>query len=67
MTYRSGPEWNTRFARSRIDDTVPVTLCPTFVIENYIEYQGEMFSTKYDPNSLLYVSKVNDDLIVDLI
>ncbi|KAL4219551.1 hypothetical protein ACF0H5_022127 [Mactra antiquata] len=60
MTYRSGPEWDTRFARSRIDDDVPVTLCPTFVIESYIEYQGEMFSTKFDPNSLLYISKAMD-------
>ncbi|WAR30591.1 SST-like protein, partial [Mya arenaria] len=42
MTYRSGPEWDDRFARKRIDETKPVTLCPTFIIESYIEYQGEM-------------------------
>lgn len=59
-TYRSGPEWDERFARKRIDSKKPTTLCPTFLIESYIEYQGEQFSTKYDPNSLLYISKAMD-------
>ena len=58
MTYRSGPEWDQRFSRQRIDPSGPNTLCPTFTIESYLEYQGETFSTKYDPNSLLYISKV---------
>ena len=60
ITYRSGPEWDERFNRNRIDSTVPPTLCPTFSIESYLEYQGESFSTKYDPNSLLYISKAMD-------
>jgi len=60
ITYRSGPEWDERFNRNRIDSTVPPTLCPTFSIESYLEYQGESFSTKYDPNSLLYISKVGN-------
>lgn len=59
MTYRSGPEWDQRFSRKRIDPNGPNTLCPTFTIESYLEYQGESFSTKYDPNSLLYISKVS--------
>ena len=58
MTYRSGPEWGQRFGRKRIDPKAPNTLCPTFEIESYLEHQGESFSTKYDPNSLLYISKV---------
>lgn len=60
MTYRSGPEWDQRFSRERIDPGGPNTLCPTFTIESYLEYQGESFSTKYDPNSLLYISKAMD-------
>ncbi|KAH3793325.1 hypothetical protein DPMN_146833 [Dreissena polymorpha] len=60
MGYRSGPEWDLRFARKRIDEGKPPTLCPTFIIESYIEYQGEQFSTKFDPNSLLYISKAMD-------
>ncbi|XP_046328344.2 acetyltransferase efuC-like [Haliotis rufescens] len=60
LTYRSGPEWNERFGRSRISDIDPPSLCPTFHIENYLEHQGESFSTKFDPNSLLYISKAMD-------
>ncbi|XP_063425088.1 uncharacterized protein LOC134708466 [Mytilus trossulus] len=60
ITYRSGPEWDRRFNRDRIDTTCPPTLCPTFSIESYLEHQGESFSTKYDPNSLLYISKAMD-------
>ncbi|XP_014767701.1 uncharacterized protein LOC106867363 [Octopus bimaculoides] len=60
MTYRSGPEWNKRFGRQKIDPTEEPTLCPTFSIESYLEYQGESFSRKYDPNSLLYISKAMD-------
>ena len=58
LTYRSGPEWNTRFARKKTNESETITLCPTFEIENYLNYQGEMFSLKYDPNALLYLSKV---------
>ncbi|CAG5115322.1 unnamed protein product [Candidula unifasciata] len=59
ITYRSGPEWNLRFGRNRISNDPP-SLCPTFLIESYLEHQGESFSTKYDPNSLLYISKAMD-------
>lgn len=58
VTYRSGPEWNLRFARKKIDEKQEINLCPTFEIENYLNYQGEKFAQKYDPNSLLYLSKV---------
>ncbi|XP_067940861.1 uncharacterized protein [Watersipora subatra] len=60
MTYRSGPEWSERFARKRINDDEDPALCPTFLIESYLDYQGEMFCTMYDPNSLLYISKAMD-------
>lgn len=60
MTYRSGPEWEDRFGLKRINPQCPPTLCPTFAIESYLEHQGEQFSTKYDPNSLLYISKAMD-------
>lgn len=60
MTYRSGPEWDQRFDRQRMEGHLPPTLCPTFSIESYLEHQGESFSTKYDPNSILYISKAMD-------
>lgn len=58
ITYRSGPEWEQRFGRKRIDQTEAPSLCPNFMIENYLDYQGESFCMKFDPNSLLYISKV---------
>lgn len=59
LTYRSGPEWEKRFGRMTLPNA-EVSLCPTFEIEQYIEYQGLSFSTKFDPNSLLYISKAMD-------
>lgn len=60
ITYRSGPEWKKRFGRKLIDPAEPPSLCPSFEIESYIMHQGETFCNKYDPNSLLYISKAMD-------
>ncbi|GJE84287.1 homoserine acetyltransferase [Phanerochaete sordida] len=69
ITYRSGPEWDQRFGRKfrEIPDAqqdsehprVPA-LCPDFLIETYLDYQGEQFCLKYDANSLIYISKAMD-------
>ncbi|CAG8646502.1 4264_t:CDS:2 [Paraglomus brasilianum] len=60
ITYRSGPEWERRFGRKRaLEDQTPA-LCPDFLIETYLDYQGEKFCLQYDPNSLLYISKAMD-------
>jgi len=70
ITYRSGPEWDLRFGRKlRSDDPLEPsspdqsrspTLCPDFLIETYLDHQGEQFCLKYDANSLLYISKAMD-------
>lgn len=75
ITYRSGPEWEQRFGRRRrdlastpsISEDVsashlpsPPVLCPDFLIETYLDHQGEQFCLKYDANSLIYVSKAMD-------
>jgi homoserine O-acetyltransferase len=60
VTYRSGPEWEKRFGRTRADNTKVPALCPDFLIETYLDHAGEKFSLEYDPNSLLYVSKAMD-------
>jgi len=75
ITYRSGPEWDQRFGRQlrpqpaasdppvpQIDPAKPRTpaLCPDFLIESYLDHQGEQFCLKYDANSLIYVSKAMD-------
>lgn len=91
ITYRSGPEWEQRFGRSRrlanpnptesnASSNSPTSasnshsngnvnerrkeqdpaLCPDFLIETYLDHQGEQFCLKYDANSLIYISKAMD-------
>ncbi|KAM0792348.1 hypothetical protein ACM66B_005028 [Microbotryomycetes sp. NB124-2] len=73
ITYRSGPEWEQRFSRRRRDLSAPSpagsegshlpsppVLCPDFLIETYLDHQGEQFCLKYDANSLIYISKAMD-------
>ncbi|KAF8592641.1 homoserine acetyltransferase [Ramaria rubella] len=73
ITYRSGPEWDLRFGRklrplsggseaNPLDPSKPrlPALCPDFLIETYLDHQGEQFCLKYDANSLIYVSKAMD-------
>ncbi|KAF5388074.1 hypothetical protein D9615_000586 [Tricholomella constricta] len=68
ITYRSGPEWDQRFGRQfrpRPESDDPSTirvpaLCPDFLIETYLDHQGEQFCLKYDANSLIYISKAMD-------
>jgi len=76
ITYRSGPEWEQRFGLRRRDISAPIAastdpsalaplpsppvLCPDFLIETYLDHQGEQFCLKYDANSLIYVSKAMD-------
>ncbi|KAF3939597.1 hypothetical protein ABW19_dt0201989 [Dactylella cylindrospora] len=60
VTYRSGPEWEKRFARRRADTSQPPALCPDFLIETYLDHAGEKWCLEYDANSLLYISKAMD-------
>lgn len=73
ITYRSGPEWDQRFGRNvrklspseqaQLEATGQIrkpALCPDFLIETYLDHQGEQFCLKYDANSFLYISKAMD-------
>lgn len=60
ITYRSGPEWDTRFGRKRADEDRPPALCPDFLVETYLDHAGEKFCLEYDANSFLYVLKAMD-------
>ncbi|KAJ9092238.1 hypothetical protein QFC19_008775 [Naganishia cerealis] len=70
ITYRSGPEWETRFGRKMLSETLdPATgkkavgvpsLAPDFLIETYLDHQGERFCLTYDANSMIYLSKAMD-------
>ncbi|CAD6906777.1 unnamed protein product [Tilletia controversa] len=44
----------------RPDLELDPALCPDFLIETYIDHQGEAFCLKYDANSLIYISKAMD-------
>ncbi len=59
ITYRSGREWDDRFARERTRPH-PSDLGIDFQIESYLSYQGDKFADSYDPNSYLYISKAMD-------
>ncbi|KAI9321810.1 Alpha/Beta hydrolase protein [Dichotomocladium elegans] len=60
ISYRSGPEWEMRFGRKRAQPDQSPALCPDFLIETYLDHQGERFCLQYDANSLLYISKAMD-------
>ncbi|KAJ1558371.1 hypothetical protein HK405_013818, partial [Cladochytrium tenue] len=60
ITYRSGPEWELRFGRTRAVPDAPPALCADYLIETYLDHQGEKFCLQYDANSLLYISKAMD-------
>ncbi|CAG8445375.1 10312_t:CDS:10 [Ambispora leptoticha] len=60
ISYRSGPEWEQRFGRKRANEDELPALCPDFLIETYLDHQGERWCLQYDPNSLLYISKAMD-------
>ncbi|KAH8118628.1 homoserine acetyltransferase [Phellopilus nigrolimitatus] len=60
ITYRS-----VRDPSSVTDQTGPrkpriPLLCADFLIETYLDHQGEQFCLKYDANSLIYISKAMD-------
>ncbi len=59
ITYRSGPEWEERFARERLGPGEP-RLEPDYQVEHYLVHQGEKFCLQYDANSYLYISKAMD-------
>eukprot|EP00045_Choanoeca_perplexa_P006698 m.57698 g.57698 ORF g.57698 m.57698 type:complete len:466 (-) comp13742_c0_seq1:130-1527(-) len=59
ISYRSGPEWEQRFGRQRIEGARH-SFMPEFLIETYLDHQGTTACLRYDPNSLLYISKAMD-------
>jgi len=60
ITYRSGPEWDARFARTRLSPHSPPAFCADYQIERYLDYSGEKWWRGYDANSMLYISKAMD-------
>ncbi|MDQ7088064.1 MAG: homoserine O-acetyltransferase [Acidobacteriota bacterium] len=63
ITYRSGPEWDRRFARERrprpAGSADPFAV--DYEVESYLVHQGDRFVDRFDANSYLYLSKAMDD------
>eukprot|EP01135_Chromosphaera_perkinsii_P006089 Nk52_evm3s393 gene=Nk52_evmTU3s393 len=63
VSYRSGPEWESRFGNRRRNNapaTDKPSFCQDFEVESYIDYQSEQAMLRMDPNSVLYLSKASD-------
>ncbi|KAJ3098152.1 Homocysteine synthase, partial [Phlyctochytrium bullatum] len=60
ITYRSGPEWEERFGRKKANSSAPPAMCADYLIESYLDHQGEKWCLQYDANSFLYISKAMD-------
>lgn len=63
ITYRSGPEWDRRFARER-RTSATISEDPFAVdyeVESYLVHQGDRFVQRFDANAYLYLSKAMDD------
>ena len=61
LTFRTNQEWIQRFGRTKISSSQNVSLLPTFNIESYLNHIGKKFAKRFDPNSSLYLSKVNNN------
>ncbi|KAI9333563.1 homoserine O-acetyltransferase [Obelidium mucronatum] len=60
ITYRSGPEWEMRFGRKRANPKSKPGLQTDFMIESYLQHQGNKWIGKYDANSLIFISRAMD-------
>ena len=61
VTYLSEFTMKTKFGRNLQRASQPEDLFPEFFsVESYLQYQGESFVKRFDPNSYLYITKALD-------
>ncbi|MEI7643290.1 MAG: homoserine O-acetyltransferase [Chloroflexales bacterium] len=61
ITYLSDVSLDARFGRRLQASADPAfTLGPEFAIESYLDYQGDIFTARFDANSYLYITKAMD-------
>ncbi len=58
--YRSGDEFDRRFARHSEDPLLPLRHDHRFDIESYLDYQGAKFVPRFDANTYLVLNKLMD-------
>jgi len=63
ITYRGAREWDQRFGRQRVTDSIGVTgdARPQFEVESYLEHQAQRFSEIFDAHSFLALSRAMDE------
>jgi homoserine O-acetyltransferase/O-succinyltransferase len=61
LSYLSEASFERKFARRLQDKAVfDYTFGPEFQVESYLSYQGDKFTRRFDPNSLLYLTRAMD-------
>jgi homoserine O-acetyltransferase len=61
MTYLSADRLQWRFGRDLQEGSeLGYTFAPEMAIESYLSYQGDAFTTRFDANSYLYITKALD-------
>ncbi|WP_419841714.1 homoserine O-acetyltransferase MetX [Candidatus Poriferisodalis sp.] len=58
--YRSGDEFDRRFARHSENPLLPLRLDHRFDVESYLDYQGAKFVPRFDANTYLVLNKLMD-------
>ncbi len=60
ITYMSDDSMNEKFSRRVKDERQPFKFSPEFEVEGYLQYRGDNFIKRFDPNSYLYITKAID-------
>jgi len=60
ITYMSDESMNEKFGRRFKEIKQPFKFSPEFEVEGYLQYRGDNFIKRFDPNSYLYVTKAID-------
>jgi len=60
ITYMSDVSMSEKFGRKFKDNKQPFKFSPDFEVEGYLQYRGDNFINRFDPNSYLYITKAID-------
>lgn len=60
ITYMSDVSMNDKFGRRFKNNKKPFKFSPEFEVEGYLQYRGDNFIKRFDPNSYLYITKAID-------
>ncbi len=60
ITYMSDESMAEKFGRRFKNEKQPFKFSPEFEVEGYLQYRGDNFIKRFDPNTYLYVTKAID-------